>query len=99
MDLGLPATKLHSAKIFLLAAVTALIGFAAGSQRAEAQTSVKNPQVEYITPDGQFSALSATHSVAHKPSAEFVDSDTISCVLREGETTFIIKLPKNSTAD
>src|SRR5213079_3753981 len=28
-----------------------------------------------------------------------VDSDTISCVLHEGETTFIIALAKNSTAD
>ena len=58
-----------------------------------------NPQIEYIAPDGQFSSLTATHSAAHKPSAAFVDPETISCALREGETTFIIQLPKNSTGD
>lgn len=59
----------------------------------------KNTQVEYIAPDGQFSSLTAAHPDGHKSSAAFVDPDTISCTLREGETTFIIKLPKHSSAD
>jgi hypothetical protein len=59
----------------------------------------KNTQVEYITPDGQFSSLTAARPDAHKSSAAFVDPETISCTLREGETTFIIQLPKHSSAD
>lgn len=59
----------------------------------------KIPEVEYIAPNGQFSSLSATNSPKHQPSAVFVDRDTISCTLREGETTFIIQLPKNSQSD
>ena len=95
----LPA-KLQSANIFLLLGTTTFGGFLAICDGAKAESAAgKNPQVEYIAPDGQFSSLSATHSIAQKPSAAFVDSDTISCDLREGETTFIIKLPKNSTAD
>jgi hypothetical protein len=31
--------------------------------------------------------------------AEFVDGSTVSCALKEGETTFIIELPKNLTSD
>ncbi len=59
----------------------------------------KNPQIEYIAPDGQLASLSAAHSAAHKSGASFVDPDTISCTLREGETTFIIQLPKDSPPD
>jgi hypothetical protein len=59
----------------------------------------KTPQIEYIAPDGQLAALSTTTIPAQKASVSFVDHDTISCALREGETTFIIKLPKNSSAD
>src|SRR5436305_4118498 len=59
----------------------------------------KNTQVECIAPDGQFSSLTARHPDAHKSSAAFVDPETISCALREGETTFIIQLPRHSSAD
>ena len=93
-------TKLHSDRIFLVLGAIAFSGFVAFTGRAEAGSPTqKSPQVEYITPDGQFSSLSETRSTAQKPNAAFVDSDTISCVLREGETTFIIALAKNSTAD
>jgi hypothetical protein len=92
--------KLQSANIFLLVGTITFAGFLAVCACANAESPAgKNPQVEYIAPDGQFSSLGASHSIAQKPSAAFVDSDTISCVLGEGETTFIIKLPKNSTAD
>jgi hypothetical protein len=100
VGLGLLRTKLHSARIFLVLGAITFGGFTAFTGHAEAESpSKKSPQVEYITPDGQFSSLSETHSTPQKPSAAFVDSDTISCVLREGETTFIIALPKNSAAD
>ncbi|HZR78684.1 MAG TPA: hypothetical protein VFA58_05710 [Chthoniobacterales bacterium] len=59
----------------------------------------KTAQVEYIAPDGQFSSLRTTDAATHEPSAAFIDRDTISCALREGETTFIIELPKNSSSD
>src|SRR5947209_7691942 len=58
----------------------------------------KSPQVEYIAPDGQFSSLRTTNAAAHQSSVAFIDRDTISCTLREGETTFIIELPKNSSS-
>src|SRR6266404_4520598 len=72
--------------------VTGTLCYADGGAR-------KTTQVEYITPDGQFSSLTAARPDAPKPSAAFVDPETISCALREGETTFIIQLPKNSPSD
>ena len=90
------AIKSLLARIFS-GTVVLLIGFSATNNAAG--TPQQSPQIEYITPDGQFSSLSAPHPAAHKSNAAFVDRDTISCALRKGETTFIIELPKNSPSD
>lgn len=66
-------------------------GYASGANQS--------PQIEYIAPDGKLCSLSAANPAAHKSTAAFVDSETISCVLKEGETTFIIELPKNASRD
>jgi hypothetical protein len=57
------------------------------------------PQIEYITPDGKFSSLSASNPNVQQSTAAFVDQNTISCALKEGETTFIIELPNNAPRD
>jgi hypothetical protein len=57
--------------------------------------SITSPQIEYITPDGKFSSLSVSNPKAQQSTAAFVDQNTISCALKEGETTFIIELPNN----
>ena len=59
----------------------------------------KNLQIEYIAPDGQLSSLKAEQPAAHETTASFVDRNTVSCVLRQGETTFIIELPINAPRD
>jgi hypothetical protein len=72
----------------------------AGGHWVYAQDSAnKAPQIEYISPDGKFSSVSAVSSNAHESTAAFVDGNTVSCALNEGETTFIIQLPKNATSD
>jgi len=65
-----------------------------------AEGPVNDPaQIEYISPDGKFSPVSAINPTAHESAAAFIDGNTVSCALREGETTFIIELPKNATSD
>jgi hypothetical protein len=92
--------KLSWAKIFRRLSALALVGFLATHHYCYAGGPTKDStQIEYIAPDGQFSSLTAAHPAPHKPTAAFVDNDTISCVLREGETTFIIELPNNSPRD
>src|SRR4051812_7553974 len=92
--------KSNGTKIFQRLRALALIGFLAANNLCYAISPTKNTtQIEYIAPDGQFSSLSATHPAPHKPSVAFVDDDTISCVLKEGETTFIIQLPNNASRD
>jgi len=100
MGSGLRSIKPQSAKIFLVISVFTFVGLVAGNHRCYADGwSGKSVQIEYIAPDGQFSSLSGAHPIAHKATAAFIDSDTISCVLREGETTFIIALPRSSPPD
>src|SRR5438046_8887139 len=75
-------------------------GFVAANHSGYAGGSAKTgAQVEYIAPDGQFSSLTAAHPAHYKPTAAFIDTDTISCFLKEGETTFIIELPNNAPRD
>ena len=90
----------HWAKIFRRLSALAFVGFLAADHCCYAGGPTKDStQIEYIAPDGQFSSLTAAHPAPHKPTAAFVDNDTVSCVLREGETTFIIELPNNSPRD
>src|SRR5712691_2752128 len=88
------------ARIFRRLPALAFLGFLAANHSGYAAGPAKNgAQIEYIAPDGQFSSLTAAHPTHYKQTAAFVDTDTISCVLKEGETTFIIELPKNAPRD
>src|SRR3989440_5089853 len=88
------------ARIFRRLPALTFLGFLAANHSGYAGDPAKNSaQIEYIAPDGQFSSLTATHPAHYKQTAAFVDSDTISCVLKEGETTFIIELPNNAPRD
>jgi hypothetical protein len=86
------------ANIFRLLCALGFVGFLASNNYAGSPTK-NSTQIEYIAPDGQFSSLTAAHPAPHKPAAAFVDNDTISCALKEGETTFIIELPNNAPRD
>src|SRR5437588_2252697 len=100
MHLGSWRIKFRWAKNFRDLYALALVGFLSANNCGYAGNPTKtSTQIEYIAPDGQFSSLTAAHLPSHKSSAAFVDNDTISCVLKEGETTFIIELPNNAPRD
>jgi len=94
-----PRVKPSSRKTFLVFFALVFGGFVSSHACHADSAGEKSPQIEYIAPDGQFSSLTTAHTTVQTPSATFIDRDTISCVLREGETTFIIQLPKNSPSD
>ena len=100
MHLGSWRIRPRWARIFGLFGALAVVGFFPTNTLCYAGSPPKNStQIEYIAPDGQFSSLAAAHPALHKPTAAFVDNDTISCVLKEGETTFIIELPNSEPRD
>jgi hypothetical protein len=99
MYFGSSRLKPSPARIVRLFFALAL-GFLAANNCCYAGSPTKNStQIEYIAPDGQFSSLTAAHLAPHKSTIAFVDDDTVSCVLKEGETTFIIELPNNAARD
>lgn len=71
----------------------------AGNNSYAKSSANEGAQVEYISPDGKFSSLSAANPNARESAAAFVDGSTVSCALKEGETTFIIELPAAATSD
>ena len=81
----------------LLVSISAISSVSASSAYGDG-TFGNAPQIEYISPDGKLCSLSPTNH-AVQLTAVFVDSNTVSCTLKEGETTFIIELPKNAAPD
>jgi hypothetical protein len=66
---------------------------------AEPNATGPNPQIECVTPDGQLSQILRPHVVDPRSAVSIIDAATVSCPLREGETTFVIALPKNAPRD
>lgn len=56
-------------------------------------------QIECITPDGRAGQVSRLNE--HDPAAIalIMDDDTVTCLLQEGETNFVIELPRNAVPD
>ena len=55
--------------------------------------------IECIMPDGRPSAILRTQIVDPGSAASIVDDSTVSCPLREGDTTFVIALSTNALRD
>jgi hypothetical protein len=69
-------------------------------------TDPKNParmncgaQIECITPDGHAGQVSRLPAQDPTATALIMDDDTITCLLQEGETNFVIELPQSALPD
>ncbi len=56
-------------------------------------------KIECITPDGQNNGVSKLPVVDPSAAALIMEDDTVSCVLQEGETNFVVELPKARLLD
>jgi hypothetical protein len=56
-------------------------------------------RIECLTPDGQLSAILRPHTIDQHSATSIINETTVSCQLREGETTFVIALPKHINCD
>lgn len=56
-------------------------------------------QIECFTPDGREGAVATANEQNQSAAALIMDDDTLSCPLKEGQTTFIITLPTTSLVD
>jgi hypothetical protein len=57
--------------------------------------SKESVRVDCILPDGEHSTIPDAENSNHATVASVIDNETVSCALPEGETTFIIAVPKN----
>src|SRR5437899_13022626 len=75
MGSGLRRIKPRSAKMCLVISALVFVGFVAAGYYCYAESPArKSVQIEYITPDGQFSPVSAARLAPHAPAAAFVDN-------------------------
>ena len=51
-------------------------------------------QIECTTPDGKVAEVATASDLNKSAAALIMDDDTVSCPLQEGQTTFVIKLPR-----
>ena len=97
-----PAALLRLGVLVLPVFTITSIGYAdtpaAGTSKQIDPTN-NGTQIECISPDGQISIISDTHTDNPPAIASIIDYETVSCALHEGETTFIIALPRNTLPD
>ncbi len=90
--------------------ITAALGSATASEPAPADQPLSNSaknlarmncgaKIECITPDGREATVATANEQNQSAAALIMDDDTLSCPLKEGETTFIITLPTTSLVD
>lgn len=56
-------------------------------------------QIECVTPDGRVGQVSRLPAQDPEATALIMDDDTVTCLLQEGETNFVIELPQNALLD
>jgi hypothetical protein len=56
-------------------------------------------QIECVTPDGRPSVIARLPAQDPNATALIAEDDTITCLLQEGETDFVIEIPKNVPLD
>src|SRR6476469_6089839 len=56
-------------------------------------------RIECVTPDGQKNPVSKLPTIDPAAAALIMEDDTVSCLLQEGETNFVVELPKKRLLD
>jgi hypothetical protein len=95
-----------------LAGLVALLGlqpiFAASerSSQTDSTDQTKTParmncgaQIECTTPDGRAAQVARVPSQDTSAAALIMDDDTVTCLLQEGETNFVVELPRAALLD
>ena len=98
IGLGRPMTLLSALILFRFVSPASCFADATASN-GQTDRARNRAQVECITPDGRLSSVSGAAPTDRSTPASIIDDQTISCSLREGETTFLIALPKGAPHD
>ena len=91
-------TKSHRQHVSL-STLASLILFAAAAYGEPEPVPASGVQIKWTAPDGRVMPMPAPSATNKESSASRAASDTLSCPLREGRTTFVIKLPETPARD
>lgn len=75
------------------------LGSSSADQMTRAARMNCGAQIECVTPDGRTGQVSKIPGQDPNASALLMDDDTITCLLQEGETNFVIELPRAALLD
>ncbi len=98
-------TSMAAAALALLASVAAALAAeesatARATEQRDGMTQMNcGALIECVTPDGQTNRVSKLPVVDPSSAALIMEDDTVSCVLQEGETSFVVELPKPRLLD
>jgi len=85
---------------FLAALALAPTDLINGAEPATSQSRMNcGAQIECITPDGHLGRIARLTAPDSEATALIMDDDTVTCVLQEGETNFVIELPATAVPD
>ena len=85
---------------FFAAVVIAPVGLLNAADPANSQNRMNcGAQIECVTPDGHLGRIARLDTKDPGATALIMDDDTVSCVLQEGETNFVIELPDVAVPD
>ena len=72
---------------------------ASGAERSSVSRMNCGAQIECVTPDGHTGRISRQPAQDPGATALIMEDDTVTCVLQEGETNFVIELPDVAVPD
>ncbi len=96
------ATSQTAQTVLLIAGLISLATPALGANEASEASPVtgklmqmnSGARIECVTPDGQSGRVSKLSAPEPGASALIMEDDTVTCVLQEGQTDFVVELPK-----
>lgn len=97
-------TSIAATSLILLASAAAVLAAdetaTAPAEQRDGMTQMNcGARIECVTPDGQTNRVSKLPVVDPSSAALIMEDDTVSCVLQEGETSFVVELPKRRLLD
>jgi hypothetical protein len=86
--------------VFFAALIAAPVDLLNAADPANSQSRMNcGAQIECLTPDGHLGRIARLSEQDPSPTALIMDDDTVTCVLQEGETNFVIELPAVAVPD
>jgi hypothetical protein len=94
----LPALFFFSSAL-ILSAGSEPFDCSAQTERSAGTGTIAQTHIDCVSPDGRASRLTTSSASEPGATALIMDDGTITCLLQEGETNFVVEMPRTGAAD